>query len=240
MEPEPKKLFFSIIIPAHNEEKYIAQTLEHIKGLDYPKDKFEVIVVENGSSDNTYFLAKKFENKHIKVTSISRSGVSRAKNYGIRMLSQKSDWTIILDADTHIKKNFLSSINEFLLDTKRKSYIVGTTYVFPIYHSLKAKIWFRFYDFSHRITKTSYSIQLIKTHLIKKFKFNENLSMGEDLELIKFARKQGKFFVFKTKEVFTSTRRFEGMGWFNILIIWTFVSALPKIIKKRFSYKVVR
>ena len=66
MDIEPKNLFFSIIIPSHNEEKYITQTLEHIKALDYPKDKLEVFVIENGSSDNTYFVAKNFENNIIK------------------------------------------------------------------------------------------------------------------------------------------------------------------------------
>ena len=39
-----KHLFFSIIIPAHNEENYILQTLKTLEGLEYPKDRFEVIV----------------------------------------------------------------------------------------------------------------------------------------------------------------------------------------------------
>ncbi|PMP81418.1 MAG: glycosyl transferase family 2, partial [Caldisericum exile] len=38
-------LYFSIIIPAHNEEDYIYETLSKLENLNYPKDKFEVIVV---------------------------------------------------------------------------------------------------------------------------------------------------------------------------------------------------
>jgi len=51
-------LFFSIVIPAYNEEKYIGTTLTALKQLEYPPDRFEVIVVDNGSTDGTeHFIA---------------------------------------------------------------------------------------------------------------------------------------------------------------------------------------
>ena len=240
MESEQNQLFFSIIIPAHNEEKYIVSTLEHIKHLEYPKDNFEVIVIENGSKDNTFELAKGFEAHNLKVISLLQSGVSHAKNQGIAMLNSKSNWTIILDADTYLKKDFLRSLSEYLSKNSSKEYSIGTTYVRPIPYSLKASIWFSFYDWGHRLTKASYAIQLVKTDILKQFHFNENLSMGEDLELIAFARKLGKFFLFKTKDVFTSTRRFDTEGWFKIFFVWTFVAMLPDSIKRKFPYKVVR
>lgn len=43
-----EELFFSIVLPAYNEEKYIEKTVEALKRLDYPKEKLEVIMVENG------------------------------------------------------------------------------------------------------------------------------------------------------------------------------------------------
>lgn len=240
MHSESDFHFFSIIVPAHNEEKYIVSTLEHIKNLNYPKDRFEVFVVENGSTDNTYALAKEFESRNITVFTVSKRGVSHAKNHGIDMISPKSEWTVILDADTHIKSNFLGSLNKYFSKKSSQIYSVGTTYVKPIHRSLKATLWFGFYDMGHRLIKASYSIQIVKTSVLKQFRFNENLSIGEDLELIKFSRQSGKFFVFRTNEVFTSTRRFEDEGWFNLFLVWTFVAALPKYLKRRFSYKVVR
>src|SRR3989339_766912 len=45
--------FISVIVPAYNEEKTILLTLESIHNLDYPKDKIEVIAVNDGSKDNT-------------------------------------------------------------------------------------------------------------------------------------------------------------------------------------------
>jgi len=46
-------LFFSIVIPAYNEENYIGKTLSALKELDYPPDRVEVIIVDNGSTDQT-------------------------------------------------------------------------------------------------------------------------------------------------------------------------------------------
>ncbi len=240
MDLEQKNLFFSIVIPAHNEEKYIVSTLQFIKELVYPKDKLEVFVMENGSKDKTFLLAKKFESENLKVFSLEKNGVSHAKNEGIKLISEKSDWTVVLDADTFLMKDFLLSLNDFLLKKSSSTYSIGTTYVKPIPHSYKASLWFSFYDWGHRITKTSYSIQIVKTSILKKFTFNESISMGEDLELIAYARKFGKFFMFANEGVFTSTRRFENQGWFSLFIYWNFVASLPNSIKKRFSYKVIR
>ena len=115
MKTEENQLFFSIVIPAHNEEKYIIPTLEHIRDLDYPKNKIEVVVVENGSKDNTFSIAKKFESENTRIVSLPQSGVSHAKNEGIKMISSKSDWTVMLDADTILKKDFLNELNTYLL-----------------------------------------------------------------------------------------------------------------------------
>ncbi|MEI6316703.1 MAG: glycosyltransferase, partial [bacterium] len=235
-----ENLFFSLIIPAHNEEKYIVSTLEHIQNLNYPKNKFEVIVVENGSKDDTLSVSKKSASENIKIYSLEQNGVSRAKNYGIQMISPISEWAIILDADTTLQKNFLTSINNFLSKKTSQKYSIGTTYVRPIPYSLKARLWFSFYDIGHRITKASYAIQLVKVEVLKKFVFNEKLSIGEDLELIKFARKFGRFFVFKTKDVSTSVRRFEKGGWVKTFFVWTSVALLPSWVKKRLTYEVIR
>ena len=235
-----ENLFFSLIIPAHNEEKYIVSTLEHIQNLDYPKDKLEVVVVENGSKDNTFEIAKKFESSNIKVVSLTQSGVSHAKNHGISMVHANSDWTILLDADTILEKDFLLELQTFLSTKKSLTYSIGTTYIKPIPDSLKARLWFSFYDIGHRLTKASYALQIAKTSVLKEFNFDEGLHMGEDLHLIAFALKFGKFFIVPTKNVLTSTRRFDDEGWWRVFFIWTFVAMLPNSLKKWFAYKVVR
>ena len=54
---------FSIVIPAHDEEKYIEKTLKYALSQKYPKNKYEVIVVENGSKDKTLSKIKEIRSK---------------------------------------------------------------------------------------------------------------------------------------------------------------------------------
>jgi len=87
-------LFFSIVIPAYNEEKYIGTTLTALKQVDYPPDGFEVIVVDNGSTDGTERVIVASAPASAKVVRAEEPGVSRARNRGIDLLSEASDWVI--------------------------------------------------------------------------------------------------------------------------------------------------
>jgi glycosyltransferase involved in cell wall biosynthesis len=235
-----EQLFFSIVIPAHQEENYITETLEYVSTLDYPKAKIEVFVIENASKDKTYEKAQKFESDVIKVFSMPKGGVSYAKNVGIDKISPQSDWTIFLDADTILHKNFLKDLDVFLRNNIKKNYSVGTTKINPLMDKMIAKFWFHLYDFGHLISDTSYSIQIYKSSILKNIRFDESLVMGEDLKLIKDAKKYGNFFFFKTDDVYTSSRRFEKAGWLHTFFKWTFVGLLPVSLKRRFGYEVLR
>ncbi len=234
------KLFFSIVIPAHNEEKYIEETLINIKNLNYPADNFETIVVENGSTDKTTEVAKKFESLNIKIFSSTEKGVSKARNFGARQISPKSEWTVFLDADTILKAEFLNDLNDYLQKNITKNYSVGTTTLLPSPDSRKARLWFAFYDIGHKIFKVSSSIQIIKTSVLKTVEYDEVMARGEDIKIIKGSLKYGKFFIFKTKTVYTSTRRFEQVGWWKLLFNWTILASMPISVQKKFDYEIVR
>ena len=92
-EAEDKSV--SIVIPAHNEEKDIAKTIKSAMGINYPKGKLEVIVVDDGSTDSTYAIAKSFP---IAVFTKKRGGKGAALNYGIGQA--KNEIIITMDADT--------------------------------------------------------------------------------------------------------------------------------------------
>lgn len=233
------ELFFSIIIPAHNEEKYIAATLEHAANLSYPTGSFEVIVVENGSSDRTFDVAKRFEGGNIRILKNEKAGVSAAKNFGIDRLSQHSDWVVFLDADTLLKPNFLHDLNAQLLRASHKPLSVGTTKVLPLGGGRNARIWFAVYNVLHRLGG-SYAIQIARRSLFPALRFDEHLIMGEDVLLIKQARKLGKFFYVPTRTVYTSTRRFDTTGYWRLYFQWASFEILPRQLQKRRRYKVVR
>jgi glycosyltransferase involved in cell wall biosynthesis len=234
------KLRFSIIIPAHNEEKYIGATLEHVAALSYPNELYEVIVVENGSADRTLDVAKQFESGNIRVFKNEKTAVSAAKNFGIDQLSPQSDWVVFLDADTVPKANFLLDLDAFL-QASRKPFSVGTTTVLPLGSSSRsARAWFAFYNLQHRLTQSSFAIQIVKRSLFPELRFDEHRIMSEDLLLINEARKSGKFFYLPTRTVHTSTRRFDDLGYWTLFFQWTLLAFVPMRRRERFGYKVIR
>src|SRR6185437_12801457 len=107
-------LFFSIVVPTHNEENYIEETLRYLAALDYPKDRYEVLVIENASTDKTLEKAMAFEDSHIHIYSYAHKGVSFARNRGAERARPESNWVIFLDADTLLAPPFLRELNAFL------------------------------------------------------------------------------------------------------------------------------
>jgi len=85
----------SVIIPAYNEEKIIEKKLKNTLNLEYPKDKIEIIVVDDGSTDQTSEIARKF--KDVKVLTIKRSGKNAAINHAL--LNASGEIVIHTDAD---------------------------------------------------------------------------------------------------------------------------------------------
>ena len=97
----------SIIIPAYNEEKGIAETIKSAQGVDYPKDKLEIIVVDDGSRDKTFSIAKKFKSKKVKVFSKKNGGKGTALNYGLK--KSTGEIIVTMDADSMVKPDALKN-----------------------------------------------------------------------------------------------------------------------------------
>ncbi len=102
----PEKLpFVSVIIPAYNEERGVVGSIMSSLKLDYPKEKLEVIIVDDGSQDSTFekvMKAKKeLNDKRIKVIRLKKnSGKGKAMNIGIKM--SKGEIIVTMDADNTI------------------------------------------------------------------------------------------------------------------------------------------
>ena len=111
----------SIIIPAYNEEKSIAKTIKAVKKLIYPK-KVEIIVVDDGSIDNTYNMVKKI--KGIKVLSKKHEGKAKALNYGLKYA--RGEIVACIDSDSYPEKYALLKTVPFF----EKNVAAVTTSVF--------------------------------------------------------------------------------------------------------------
>jgi len=101
-EFEPK---VSIIIPAYNEETRIKNCLDSILASSYKKNKIEIVVVDDGSTDNTLKVLKSYR---IKVLKQKHLGKSKALNKGIS--AAKNEFVLVIDADTRIDKDFIKEI----------------------------------------------------------------------------------------------------------------------------------
>ena len=93
-------IFLSIVIPAHNEEKRLPRTLEQVFAFLEKQDfSAEVVVVENGSADRTFEIARSFAEKHPQMRVLQNN--ERGKGLAVRrgMLEARGQYRFICDAD---------------------------------------------------------------------------------------------------------------------------------------------
>lgn len=99
---------FSIIIPLYNKQNYIKKTIDSVFAQTY--QEFEVIVVNDGSTDNSLKEALSITDPRVRVIDKSNGGVSSARNRGIQ--EAKNDWIVFLDADDVLYPNALATYME--------------------------------------------------------------------------------------------------------------------------------
>ncbi len=98
----------TICVPAYNEEKTLAKTIKSLLNLDYPKNKLEIIVVDDGSKDDTYKIAKKFEKYGVKVFTKKNEGKGTALNFALKHC--KGELFGGLDADSFVNSDALKKM----------------------------------------------------------------------------------------------------------------------------------
>ena len=119
----------SILIPAHNEEKVIAATIESLLKLEYPKDKLQIIVINDGSKDATKSIIEQYAVKDARVQLFDipkgegGKGKSRTLNLGIKQA--KGDVIAIYDADNTPDKDSLRYLVAQLLLHKELGAVIG-------------------------------------------------------------------------------------------------------------------
>lgn len=102
---------FSIIIPVFNAEKYLKECLDSV--LNQTFGDFEVICINNGSTDNSQAILDSYKSNdgRIRTYSQEKGGVSAARNYGIELA--QGEYIHFLDSDDTLQKNALGLVDEF-------------------------------------------------------------------------------------------------------------------------------
>ena len=103
---------FDIIIPCYNVEHIIEKSIESVLSQEYPKDKFSIIVINDGSTDNTLKCLNRFSfEENLTLFSLeSNKGLSAARNYGIR--KGTSEIICFLDSDMVVQPDWLLNIEK--------------------------------------------------------------------------------------------------------------------------------
>ena len=97
----------TFIVPAFNEEKNIEKCLNSILNVDYPS-KFKILVVNDGSTDKTAEVVKKFEKHGVRLINKKRGGKATALNFAMKFVN--TDFVACLDADTYVTKDYLKKM----------------------------------------------------------------------------------------------------------------------------------
>lgn len=201
---------FSVVIPTLNEEKNIAHCILALRNQDY-KGKYEIIVADGMSKDNTVKIAKRYADRVIRVR---KKGVSAGRNAGAKIA--KGRILLFIDADTLATPNLLTELSKAF----RKKDVVGAApYVFP----LSVEIWHHIFTFLYNQfvkastkTKTPQVGGMCCAYRKDAFEmvggFNEDLRTTEDLDLSKRIAKLGKVKFVENTFVLTSMRRIKKWG----------------------------
>ena len=150
----------SFVIPCKNEEKVIYHTISKCSQVSYPKDKIEIIAINDGSTDNTLneMLRAKADNPEVRVVIVNFE-VNKGKREGMYVGFKKARGEIVIqvDSDSYPAKNALKKIIEPFIDTKVGA-TVGHTDPSNYNKNTLTKIQRAYYYVSFRTMKATESI----------------------------------------------------------------------------------
>lgn len=175
----------SIIMPVYNASEFIVDSIKSVLAQDY--QEFELLVVDDGSTDHSMDLVKSFSDPRIKVIQGQHKGVSAARNIGLAVM--KGDFFCFLDADDLMTQKSISSRME-VLENNPELTIAGGTQIQKD-HSLKQTLMIQEPDYEGNPKKGLITLDpgcfincgtwLLKRDPELKYQFMEGLTHAEDL-----------------------------------------------------------
>lgn len=149
MTPNSAKPLFSIIIASYNSSKTLARAVDSVLSQTY--SNFEIIIVDDGSDDNTSDIVKQFGNK-VRYFYQKNSGVSAARNAGASIAA--GQWLSFLDADDWYYPERLEHFAQILNESPYIDFIIGD-YHYGYSHGEIIKRSIEDFDFGKKLLATS-------------------------------------------------------------------------------------
>lgn len=210
----------SVIIPAHNEESYLPQTLAHLnRAAALLRHHSEIIVVDNESVDGTKRIAESFG---AKVFHEPERNIGKVRNTGAQ--NSNADVLVFVDADTLVPETLLARIAGAMEDEKCFGGAVSVEYAGITRKSMKIylagwKFWGSIFNMKQG------AAQFCRKSVFEELRgYDETVFVGEDVEfywrLAKYARTNGgKLHFIEEQKVITSGRRFEKLSLWKTLLL---------------------
>ncbi|MDL1974321.1 MAG: glycosyltransferase [Deltaproteobacteria bacterium] len=170
----------SIVIPAKNEENCIEQCLGSLFKIDFPREQYEIIVVDNGSTDSTRNIAESFG---VKVISVPLGAIAAVRNGGAE--EAEGNFLAFLDADCTVEKDWLYQATRYF--SKENIVCFGSAPIIPKSATWVQQTWFFVREKVDEVTDVSWlesmNMFVRKDIFFKVGGFNEKLITCEDVDL---------------------------------------------------------
>ncbi|TSA18795.1 MAG: glycosyltransferase [Nitrosopumilales archaeon] len=177
----------SVLVPAYNEEKVIARTIEGLLETEYPSK--EIIVIDDGSKDKTLEVANRYKSQ-AKVLHKENGGKASALNYGIAFA--KGEIVVIVDADTIVGRNALKQIVKGFGIDKKVAAVAGNikvrnrmnllTWVQALEYITSIEIVRRAFDFFGSITIVPGALGAFRKSTLEEVGTYHNDTLVEDFD----------------------------------------------------------
>ncbi|MBU6431315.1 glycosyltransferase family 2 protein [Patescibacteria group bacterium] len=223
----------SLVIIAYNEEKYIGQCLKSVK--ENGAGLFEIIVVNNASTDGTESMARGFP--EIKVVTESVKGITKARQRGL--LEAKGDLIAFIDADTKMPKGWVDKVQYFFKKYPKIVCLSGP-YIYYDFSFFAQKmtwlynlalIWPAYFLVGYMVVGGNFVARKKALEDIGGFDLGINF-YGEDADIARRLNKVGKVKFIQRFCMHTSARRLRGEGAFIMAMRYT-INFLSVVITKK-------
>ena len=242
--PEAKKLEgVSIVMPCYNEAERVGEAIESLLRLDYPKDKLEIIIVDDQSKDNSVEVIQKYvdkyENVRLIINSRNSGGAAEPTNIGIK--NSKYDYIAVADADSMPKKDVLKKMIGFLQEDSKVGAVTCSVlvrnprkFIQKLQAIEYASISFsrKLLDFVDAVYVTPGPFALYKKNVLLEVGLFDTKNLTQDIEIIWRLLKHG----YKAKMCLDtsvhsySPERFK--SWFRQRVRWS-IGGTQTLIKHR-------
>lgn len=215
---------FSVIIPCHNESGYIENLLHDLAAQTVSTDSFEVVVVDNNSSDNTNEVVWEFACRtrklNVRLVHEYEPGVSCARNSGAHVAQGTT--FIFLDADNRVSPTFLSDISYTM---HARNSVAGTIRTMPDVAQARALFVFWVLELIKVLLRRPFGKSYVHRRLYDSSRgYNEQIVLGENLDFLirvkALVKKEGKVFGHISRPIYCSLRRFNTQGYTRVLMPW--------------------